>query len=145
MILRFKREQEKRRERERREERSKGNNFHGKSNENHGREMKTGEGGAKSGKEKMVLVFFFPLFLIFPFQTKNKRKNNEHVKEPIFFFPFGNKEKNRGDRARGGALLQRGEGLRTRSQPRSLSPSIGKERNMASIPLLFFLSCVFVI
>ena len=102
MILRFKREQEKRRERERREERSKGNNFHGKSNDNHGREMKTGEGGAKSGKEKMVLVFFFPLFLIFPFQIKNKRKNNEHVKEPIFFFPLGNKEKNRGDRARGG-------------------------------------------
>ena len=72
MILRFKREQEKRRERERGEERSKGSNFHGKSNENHGREMKTGEGGAKSGKEKMVFVFFFPLFLIFPFQIKTK-------------------------------------------------------------------------
>ena len=33
----------KRRERERREERSKGSNFHGKSNENHGGEMKTGD------------------------------------------------------------------------------------------------------
>ena len=43
MILRFKREQEKRRERERGEERSKGSNFHGKSNENHGGEMKTGD------------------------------------------------------------------------------------------------------
>ena len=75
MILRFKREQEKRRERERREERSKGSNFHGKSNENHGREMKTGEGGAKSGKEKMVLVFFFPLFLIFPLKEKGKERN----------------------------------------------------------------------
>ena len=67
-----KRTREEKGERERREERSKGSNFHGKSNENHGREMKTGEGGAKSGKEKMVLVFFFPLFLIFPFQIKTK-------------------------------------------------------------------------
>ena len=56
----------------------------------------------------MVLVFIFPLFPIFlsscsfPFEIKHNRKNNEHVKEPVFFFPFGNKEKNRGDRARGG-------------------------------------------
>ena len=144
MILRFKREQEKRRERERREERSKGNNFHGKSNENHGREMKTGEGGAKSGKEKMVLVFFFPLFLIFPFQTKNKRKNNEHVKEPIFFFRLGTRKRTEAIGREEGICCSVGRVYGQGANPLTF-PSIGKERNMASIPLLFFLSCVFVI
>lgn len=81
-------------------------NFNGKSNEKNGREMKTKEGGAKIRQEKMVLVFVFPLFLVFLFSCtfpfeKNNRKNNEHVKEPASF-QLGNKEKNRGDRARGG-------------------------------------------
>ena len=144
MILRFKREQEKRRERERREERSKGNNFHGKSNDNHGREMKTGEGGAKSGKEKMVLVFFFPLFLIFPFQIKNKRKNNEHVKEPFSFFRLGTRKRTEAiGREEGFAAAWGGS---TDKEPTPLTfPIHWKRKEHGLHSLLFFLSCVFVI
>ena len=59
------------------------------------------------GKEKMVLVFIFPLFLVFllscsfPFEIKNKGRTME-MKGVRFPFPFGNNEKNPGDRARGG-------------------------------------------
>ena len=41
----------------------------------------------KSGKKKIVLVFIFPLVLIFLFSCsfpleKNNRDNNEHVSKP---------------------------------------------------------------
>ena len=91
MFLRFKGEQEKRREREREREKGKRRdqkecNSKWKSNEKNGREMRTGE-MQKSGKEKMVLVFIFPLVLIFLFSCsfpleKTKGNNNEHVSKP---------------------------------------------------------------
>ena len=69
----------------------------------------------------MVLVFIFPLFLIFlfscsfPFEIKHNRKNNEHVKEPVFVFRLGTRKRTEAI-GREEGLLKHGEGLRVYGQ-----------------------------
>ena len=64
-----------------------------------GREIKTGEGGAKIRQREDGAVFISPLGLIFlfsgsfPCEIKNKRKDNEHIKEPVFVFRLGTRKK----------------------------------------------------
>ena len=61
--------------------------------------MKTGEGGAKIRQRQDGAGFILPLVLIFlfsgsfPFEIKNKRKDNEHVKEPVFVLCLGTRKR----------------------------------------------------
>ena len=67
--------------------------YYGKSNgKKSGREIKTGEGGAKIRQREDGAVFISPLVLIF-LEIKNKRKDNEHIKEPVFVFRLGTRKK----------------------------------------------------
>ena len=74
--------------------------YYGKSNgKKSGREIKTGEGGAKIRQREDGAVFISPLVLIFlfsgsfPCEIKNKRKDNEHINEPVFVFRLGTRKK----------------------------------------------------
>ena len=61
--------------------------------------IKTGEGGAKIRQREDGAVFISPLVLIFlfsgsfPCEIKNKRKDNEHINEPVFVFRLGTRKK----------------------------------------------------
>ena len=63
------------------------------------KERKTGEGGAKIRQREDGAVFILSVGFIFlfsgssPFEIKNKRKDNEHVKEPVFVFRLGTRKR----------------------------------------------------
>ena len=57
--------------------------------------MKTGEGGAKIRQREdgarfhLSSLSYLSLLLFFSFEIKHNRKNDEHVKEPVFDFRLG--------------------------------------------------------